>query len=175
MRCIDATLNARIGVMVPLRAGPGAPIDQWAVRWAAAAVMAAHHINNRKFALITNATNLLPADFKVELDLQDSFRLPSVAVDHAVSWGQQRVHAVIGSYRSAVTGPLALAASIYATPVISWASSASSLSDRDLYPTLSRTAGSDAVLAEKSIQSINALGWSRVGIVYVNDAWGRYT
>eukprot|EP00961_Rhodomonas_salina_P049249 661403-Rhodomonas_salina.1 len=65
--------------------------------------------------------------------------LPSVAVNHAVAWNDEGKHAIVGSYRSAVTGPLALAASIAATPVITWASTASSLSDRDTYPTLSRT------------------------------------
>ena len=100
--------------------------------------------------------------------------LPSVAVNQVLAWNEQGTHAIIGSYRSAVTGPLALAASIAATPVISWGSTASTLSDRDTYPTLSRTVINDAVLAANVVRSIFSMGWTRIAILHVNDAWGRY-
>ena len=167
--------DASVGVMVPLRwGGQGSPLEPWALRYAAAAVMAAHHINQREAALVPRAEELLPANFKLVFDLQDSMALPSVAVKHVVAWQKEGRHAIIGSYRSAVTGPLALAASIEATPVISYSASASSLSDRDAYPTLSRTVVNNAVHADRTIKTISSLGWTRVAILYVNDAWGRY-
>eukprot|EP00961_Rhodomonas_salina_P146962 1978335-Rhodomonas_salina.1 len=98
---------------------------------------------------------------------------PSVAVKHVVAWQEEGRHAIVGSLRSAVTGPLALAASIDATPVIAWGSTAESLSDRDTYPTLGRTVQSDQLLAAGIVQSAKAIGWTRIAIVYVNDAWGR--
>eukprot|EP00961_Rhodomonas_salina_P084438 1134503-Rhodomonas_salina.1 len=85
--------------------------------------------------------------------MQDSMGLQSRAVNHAVRWNSQEQHAIVGSYRSAVTGPLALAASIESTPVITYASTASALSDRGTYPTLSRTVINDAVLADSTIRS----------------------
>lgn len=90
-----------------------------------------------------------------------------------MQWNEQGTHAVIGSYRSAVTGPLALAASIEATPLIVWAASASSLADRSVYPTLSRTNIHDGSFAKQLVRSLQALGWNRAAIVYLDDEWGR--
>eukprot|EP00961_Rhodomonas_salina_P203030 2739302-Rhodomonas_salina.2 len=44
--------DANLGVLVPLRwGGKDSPLEPWAVRYAASAVMAAHHINNRVASL----------------------------------------------------------------------------------------------------------------------------
>eukprot|EP00961_Rhodomonas_salina_P122272 1646590-Rhodomonas_salina.1 len=98
---------------------------------------------------------------------------PSVAVKHVVAWQEEGRHAIVGSYRSAVTGPLALAASIESTPVIVWSASATSLSDRDTYPTLSRLNLNDLALAKSIVQVISMGGWKEFGLVYLDDAWGR--
>eukprot|EP00961_Rhodomonas_salina_P236185 3192030-Rhodomonas_salina.2 len=135
--------------------------------------MAVHHVNHRVASLVPKAAELLPANFKLVMDLQDSMAQPSVAVGHTVAWNEQGRHAIIGAYRSAVTGPVALAASIAGTPVITWAATASSLSDEASYPTLSRTIFSDAMLAQSTIQIARAVGWTRIAILYVNDEWGR--
>jgi hypothetical protein len=59
------------------------------------------------------------------------------------------------------------------TPVLMWGASASSLSDRGTYPTLSRTAIRDAVLAESVIWGISSMGWTWIAILHVNDVWGK--
>jgi ABC-type branched-subunit amino acid transport system substrate-binding protein len=143
------------------------------MRYAAAAAMAAYHVNHRIATLVPNATQLIPFNFRLVLDIQDTFALPSMAVRHVVEWNHEGRHVIVGSYRSAVTGPAALAASIEDTPVISYASTASSLVDRDTFPTLSRTVPSDSAVAHSTIDAIAAMGWTRIAIVYVNDAWGR--
>eukprot|EP00961_Rhodomonas_salina_P264752 3578331-Rhodomonas_salina.1 len=135
--------------------------------------MAVRHINDRVASLVPEAAELLPANFKLVVDIQDSMAQPSMAVKHAMTWSEEGRHAIIGSYRSAVTAALALAASAAATPVISWGASASSLGDRDTYPTLSRSVVSDAVLAESTIRAISSMGWKQIAIVFVDDAWGR--
>eukprot|EP00961_Rhodomonas_salina_P121232 1631851-Rhodomonas_salina.1 len=63
--------------------------------------MAVYHINNRTALLVPEAAALLPENFKLVVDIQDSMALPSVAVDHAVAWNADGTHAIIGSYRSA--------------------------------------------------------------------------
>eukprot|EP00961_Rhodomonas_salina_P055183 741347-Rhodomonas_salina.1 len=166
------TLDASVGIMVPLRWGGDSPMQARHMRYAASAAMAAYHINHRVATLVPLAAELLPANFNIVLDIQDSMALPSEAVKLAVTWQEEGRHAIIGSYRSAVTGPLALTASIDGTPVIAYGATASTLSDRDTYPTLGRTIVSDAVLAEKTIRAISAMGWTRIAALYVNDAWG---
>eukprot|EP00961_Rhodomonas_salina_P239379 3233896-Rhodomonas_salina.1 len=88
--------------MVPLRwGGPDHPMEAWVARVAASAAMAAHHINNRVATLVPGASELLPANFKLVFDLQDSMGEPSVAVRKAVAWQEEGRHAIVGSYRSA--------------------------------------------------------------------------
>eukprot|EP00961_Rhodomonas_salina_P232140 3136308-Rhodomonas_salina.2 len=165
---------ADLGVLVPLRwQGADGAAESWAVRYAAVAAMAAHHINHRVNSLVPKAQELLPPDFQVVVDIRDSAAQPTVAVGHAVDWNEQGKHAIVGSYRSAVTGPTALAASIAGTPVIAWGASASSLSDRSTYPTLSRTNIHDGVTADRTIRWIKAMGWTRIAMIAVDDAWGR--
>eukprot|EP00961_Rhodomonas_salina_P164422 2214957-Rhodomonas_salina.1 len=64
---------------------------------------------------------------------------------------------------------MALVAGIDETPVISWGSTASTLKES----TLSRTVVHDGVLAAKAVRVFSEMGWTRVAILYVNDAWGR--
>lgn len=165
--------HANLGVIVPLTWEVGGPVESWALPWAAVAALATYHVNHKVETLVPRARELLPADFRLIVDIKDSQALPTVAVGHAVQWNEQGTHAVIGSYRSAVTGPLALAASIEATPLIVWAASASSLADRSVYPTLSRTNIHDGSFAKQLVRSLQALGWNRAAIVYLDDEWGR--
>eukprot|EP00961_Rhodomonas_salina_P126309 1701312-Rhodomonas_salina.2 len=171
----SSAMNGSVGILLPLRwGGLEAPIEPWDIRYAASAAMAVYHINNRVASLVPKAAQLLPPGFTLDVDMQDSMAKPSVAVHHAVAWSGEGRHAIVGSYRSAVTGPLALAASIEATPVVVWGAVSSSLSDRDLYPTMSRTCASDAVGADRTIRSMLSMGWTRIAILYESDAWGRY-
>jgi ABC-type branched-subunit amino acid transport system substrate-binding protein len=166
--------DAWIGILVPLRwQGPDGPMWEWPMQHAASAAMAAYHINHRVTSLVPGAEELLPLGFKLAYDLQDSRAQPSPAIAHVVKWNQDGVHAVVGALRSAVTGPLALVASIESTPVIAWGSTASTLSDRVTYPLLSRTVLSDALLALSTVQSFVAMNWRRVVVLCVDDAFGR--
>eukprot|EP00961_Rhodomonas_salina_P261742 3537412-Rhodomonas_salina.1 len=45
--------------------------------------------------------------------------------------------------------------------------------DGDTYPTLTRTVVRDAALADSTVRMISSMGWTRIAIVYVDDAWGR--
>eukprot|EP00961_Rhodomonas_salina_P297625 3937372-Rhodomonas_salina.1 len=119
--------DASLGVLLPLRwGGADQPIQPSFARYAASAAMAVYHVNQRSALLVPKAKELLPENFTMVFDMHDTLALPSVAVKHVVQWNQEGRHAVIGSYRSAVTGPLALAASIAATPVVVWGATASS-------------------------------------------------
>lgn len=167
--------DAMIGVVVPLRIGGGdAQVEPWVLRYAAAAAMAAVHINPRDKSVVQRARELLPEGFKLVVDIQDSSGLASVVVDHAVAWNRQGRHAIVGSYRSEVTGPLALAASIEATPVVVSGAPASSLSDLSSYPTLSRVVLSNEAQAGMMMRSFSrALGWGRVAVLRQDNLFGR--
>jgi hypothetical protein len=165
--------NASLGILVPLRLSAASRFNPVYMRYAASAAMAASHINNKVCTLVPACDTLLPADFALDYDIQDSMGMPTVAVDHALAWNKEGRQAIVGSLRTAVTGTVALVASIEATPVIAWAATGSALSDREVYPLLSRTAISDALHAQMNVNFIAAMGWMRIAVLHVDDAWGR--
>ena len=166
-------VNASIGVLVRLHGLAGENLGESWQRLAAAAAMAVYHVNNRTSSLVPDAKSLLPENFQLSVDFRDSESSPSVSIGHTLSWSEQGRDMVVGSYRSAVTGPISLAASVSSTPVLAWGSTASSLSDKATYPNLGRVVPSDAVLTQGTVKFMQTMGWKRISIIHIEDAWGR--
>lgn len=164
---------ARLGVLTRLHAGDGTPLVSSFARMAASANLAAYHINNRIGTLTADGVALLPDNFTVSLDLSDSWSSPTTGVKHAIRWVQEDIHVIIGAYRSAVAGPVAIVASTNDTPVLSWGSSAPALSDKGTYPTFSRVSSTDLVVTSHLIGVVSEMGWINIAVLYVDDSWGR--
>lgn len=81
--------------------------------------------------------------------------------------------AIVGAFRSAVTSPLAVLASVHDLPVISPASTSADLEDVEVYPTVARTAPSSVQEAAALADFLHTV-WKvpRVAMLYVADAFG---
>lgn len=155
-----STMNVSIELLVLLHGLAGKELGEPWMGVAAAGVMAVHHINQRNSSLVPDAASLLPSNFRLSADIRDSMSSPSVSIGHSLSWTGQGRNIVVGSYSSAVTGPVSLAVSVSNTPVLSWGSTSSSLADKSTYPTLSRVVPSDTVLSEDCIKFVHAMHWN---------------
>eukprot|EP00961_Rhodomonas_salina_P282301 3814437-Rhodomonas_salina.1 len=167
-----AALRASVGILVPLHSPGGEPWQDMRPV-AAAAILAAHHINQRNSTLVPDMEALFPPGFVLEYDLQSSMLDPAVSVASALQWQREGRHVLVGSFEFAVTSTLALTASIDRTPVVSWFSSSPALSAKDEYPTLSRVVPSDWAYAAEVMRSIASFGWRNLGIIYIDDKWAR--
>eukprot|EP00961_Rhodomonas_salina_P009018 123061-Rhodomonas_salina.1 len=66
--------------MVPFHwGGASGPVIPLFVGIGASAMMAVQHINQRDSSLVPRAAELLPADFKLVVDIRDCQALPTVA------------------------------------------------------------------------------------------------
>eukprot|EP00961_Rhodomonas_salina_P076733 1029975-Rhodomonas_salina.1 len=169
----ECARQATMGVLVPVSLGSGLHVNVNAKRWAVSAVMAAHHVNQRVTSLVPQAERLVPSGFNVSLDIVDSKAHPASAVQQVWEWAGQTIHVIIGADSTAVTGPVAVAASMDNTPVITCGSTTSALQGRSVFPTLSRTVVADTIVADGTIRSLWAMGWRRIAMVIVDDEWGN--
>lgn len=102
---VNAT-SVDVGVMMRLHGNVGNELGDQFKQNVACALMAQYHINNRVSTLVPEANQLLPQGFVLSTDLRDSWSSPSVAVESAIHWNSQGRHAIVGTFRSAVSGPL---------------------------------------------------------------------
>ena len=132
LRSSEAVSNSSIGLFVRLHWGinsgdAGALGPLWH-RIAKSALMAVHHVNTRNPALVPDASNLLPPGFHMDYNLLDTYSSPRLGIEKVLGWAEEGRDMVVGAWRSAVSGPISLAAEIHSMPVMSWGSTSASLS-----------------------------------------------
>eukprot|EP00043_Microstomoeca_roanoka_P019213 m.213618 g.213618 ORF g.213618 m.213618 type:complete len:2386 (-) comp16957_c0_seq1:273-7430(-) len=86
---------------------------------------------------------------------------------------QKEFHAVIGAVRSSCSGPMAEVLGQAGIPQISFASTASSLSDKAQYPTFFRIPPSDVHQGRLLASLCKAYNFTSVAIIMQDDAYGR--
>ena len=72
---------------------------------------------------------------------------------------------IIGCVCSVVSQPVALLAASWGIPMVSWASTSISLSDKTTYPTFSRTDGTWATIGSALREQAKLFNWDRFGII----------
>ena len=76
---------------------------------------------------------------------------------------------IIGAACSTVSQPISLLAASWGIPVISWASTSDSLSNKEVYPTFTRVEGTWSILAPVLNDVVDHFGWNRIGVLYAPD------
>lgn len=80
---------------------------------------------------------------------------------------------MLGAVRSAVSSPLATLASVYRVPQISYASTATSLDNRDQFPYFGRVVPSAAGDADAAVDYLTGfLKLTHLGVLYIRDSYG---
>ncbi|XP_062860449.1 extracellular calcium-sensing receptor-like [Trichomycterus rosablanca] len=83
------------------------------------------------------------------------------------------VPVIIGDARSSASIVVADTLGVFEIPMISYFASCACLSDRTKYPTFLRTVPSDAFQAKAMARLLKLMGWSWVGVISGDDAYGR--
>ncbi|KAI9310743.1 periplasmic binding protein-like I [Dichotomocladium elegans] len=137
---------------------------------ASAIRMAANDINRR---------GIIPGAY-VTLIGKDSFPTASInqgavtdAVYASITLLQQGVIGVIGDVSSSWTSLSALMTSVLEIPQCSFAATAVSFSDKTEYKYFFRTIPTQTLVSDAMMSFAATQGWSKVGIVYSDDAMGQ--
>ncbi|XP_017570943.1 extracellular calcium-sensing receptor-like [Pygocentrus nattereri] len=80
---------------------------------------------------------------------------------------------IIGDARSSASIVVADTLGVFGIPMVSYFASCACLSDRTRYPTFLRTVPSDAFQAQAMARLLRQMGWSWVGVIYGDDAYGK--
>uniref|UniRef100_W5LLM5 G-protein coupled receptors family 3 profile domain-containing protein n=1 Tax=Astyanax mexicanus TaxID=7994 RepID=W5LLM5_ASTMX len=83
------------------------------------------------------------------------------------------VPVIIGDARSATSIVLADTLGVFGIPMVSYYASCACLSDRKRFPTFLRTIPSNAFQAKVIARLLRLMGWSWVGVIYGDDAYGE--
>ncbi len=113
-----------------------------------------------------NRRQLLPM-YDINWLLRDTYCEPKQGIAMAIDiWASVDVlDGIIGDGCSVVCQPVSLLAAAWGIPVISWGCTSASLSDKHIYPTFTRVAGTWLSLGPVFDNLASALNWSRVGIL----------
>ena len=125
--------------------------------------------------------NLLP-DVMLGYDIRDTCQSVNIALeegldllltkDQTLSVNRTRVSAVIGPLESFVTIPVASLFHLFQMPQVSYASSSTLLSNRDLYGYFFRTFASDNERVEAMIDVLLHYNWLHISTIYSNNLFG---
>jgi Receptor family ligand binding region len=146
-----------------------------------AALLAVYHFNNVEKSPILNETHVSNCkDLKLTMTLLDSMfdaiqttRLFLEMMNTPKTFKNKPSAGIIGSYRSAVSLPLAILTGINHIPQVSPASSADDFDDKDLYPLFGRTYCNTNGEAQMAVEFFQSIGSTHVAILYltVRETW----
>ncbi|KAK1785362.1 hypothetical protein P4O66_018745 [Electrophorus voltai] len=148
-----------------------------AYRWLLTMIFTVEEIN-RDPALLPNLTlGYLAADSCLAEGSTLSAALAMVTGQEEAVTGEQCTRApsvpvIIGDARSAASIVLADTLGVFGIPLVSYFASCACLSDRTRFPTFLRTIPSDAFQAKAIARLLSLMGWSWVGVVSGDDAYG---
>uniref|UniRef100_A0A3B4CA75 G-protein coupled receptors family 3 profile domain-containing protein n=1 Tax=Pygocentrus nattereri TaxID=42514 RepID=A0A3B4CA75_PYGNA len=153
-------------------------VDLRSYRWLQTMIFTVEEIN-RDPALLPNFTlGFHAADTCLAAESALSAALSMVTgQDEAVS-GEEcarapNVAVIIGDASSSASIVVADTLGIFDIPLVSYFASCACLSDHTRYPTFLRTVPSNAFQAKAMAHLLRMMGWSWVGIVYGDDAYGE--
>ena len=147
------------------------------------ALLAQQHFNRRSESVVPNLRELLTdtngkeCDLKMTLDFYDTGRSPRIASkllsQHVCPRGfPYEPSAIVGAGRSSVSVPMAVLNTVQGLPQVSYASTSSTLNNRDTYAMFGRTVPSNDGDAQALVEYYRNLGVSHFGVVYIQDEYG---
>ena len=140
---------------------------------AAASLLAVNHFNTRNSSLISAFGQLSSCDVQLAVspivyDTQSTtLATAKLVVDGYANW-----QAIIGPARSATTVTAATLGGMLKIPQIGYWSSSPTLDDVRDYPYFGRVCPSDLATNRARMAYFKQVNWNRVGLLYINDAWG---
>ena len=140
---------------------------------AAASLLAVNHFNTRNSSLISKFGQLSSCDVQLVVspivyDTQStSLATAKLVVDGYANW-----HAIIGPARSATTVTAATLGGMLKIPQIGFWPSSPTLDDVAAHPYFGRVCPSDLATNRARMEYFKSVNWNRVGLLYINDAWG---
>lgn len=144
-------------------------------------MLALHHFNERNSSLVPNLSSLLgDCNVQLTMDVRDTALSPTTASRKAFEYLGPPNHslaspfpvAFIGAGRSATSEALSVLAGSYNTLVISSQSTASSLDNKDKFPSFCRAIPTNRVDSKAVVAYFKSLGVTHFGIVYIRDPYG---
>lgn len=142
----------------------------------AGAALAAQHIRDGNGSVVGAELAARAASSEaltnVELVVRDSEGHPGVGVAVFVEGLRDECAVVVGAARSSVSSPVSVVAAASDQALLSFASTASALSEPSLYPLFARTIPADDGNADTVIDLVKHFGWQAIGVFARNDAWG---
>ncbi|XP_017564502.1 extracellular calcium-sensing receptor-like [Pygocentrus nattereri] len=161
-----------------VQAGHCQSADLRSFRWLQTMIFTVEEIN-RDPALLPNLTlGYFAADTCLTERSTLSAALSLVTgQEEKVSWEQcteaPTVPVIIGDARSSASIVVAETLGVFGIPMVSYFASCACLSDHTRYPTFLRTVPSDAFQAKAMARLLRLLGWSWVGVISGDDAYGK--
>ncbi|KAK3548749.1 hypothetical protein QTP70_020336, partial [Hemibagrus guttatus] len=134
---------------------------------------------NRNSSLLPNFTlGYLAADTCLAESSTLSAALAMVTGQVEMVSGEQctmapNVPIIIGDARSSASIVVADTLGVFDIPMVSYFASCACLSDRAKYPTFLRTVPSDAFQAKAMARLLHLMGWTWVGVISGDDAYGK--
>uniref|UniRef100_W5LLN4 G-protein coupled receptors family 3 profile domain-containing protein n=1 Tax=Astyanax mexicanus TaxID=7994 RepID=W5LLN4_ASTMX len=168
----------------PYQTSQRAPADQCqsvnlrSYRWLQTMIFTVEEIN-RDSALLPNLTlGYLAADTCLSEGSTLNAALSLVTGKEEVVSGEECTRAptvpvIIGDARSSASIVLADTLGVFGIPMVSYYASCACLSDRKRFPTFLRTVPSNAYQAKVVARLLHLMGWSWVGVIYGDDAYGE--
>lgn len=148
-----------------------------------AALMAMHHFNHQMDSIVPDLkqqltdSNGTACNLRMTMDFFDTERAATTGAAllarrvHAAPH-PHRTTAVLGAARSAVSVPLAVLNTVRNVPQISYASTSTTLDDRETFRLFGRTIPSNDGDAQAAMAYYSELGVTHLGILYVQDEYG---
>ena len=110
---------------------------------------------------------------KLTMVLRDTETLPTKGAEQAYDHIQtDKVVALVGAASSGVSKSVALIASIFNIPQVSYSSTAPTLSNKEFYPYFLRVVVPDQVQAQGLVALYKRMGWKRTALISTEDTYG---
>jgi len=168
----SATTTINVGMLMRLT-NDGVDLGNSWKSVAAASLLAVKHFNTRNSSLIPAFGQLSSCDVQLAVSptVHDSRSTSSRAAQLVVE-GYNNWHAIIGPARSATTVTAATIGAFLKIPQIGYWSSSPTLDNVEHFPYFGRVCPSDLATNKARIAYFKKVGWNRIGLLYINDAWG---
>jgi len=177
---VAGRLPIRVGVFAPLTGRDGVTPLPGVVRSAELASVvkiAIEHFNARNGTIVDEFATLPAVCDDVTLTFAGFWNTggtPNLALPTFLEQDLQNdIDSIIGPAWSRVSAPFSQIAGVFKIPVTSYASSAPSLDDREIYKYFTRTIPSDASIAIAFRDGCHVNQWTNVGIISYPDEYGR--
>lgn len=148
----------------------------------ASVILAIKHFNERSSPVVPGLSDIVgDCNVYLTVDINDTVLSPIVASRKVLEHFGRPTNvlskpfpiALSGATRSAVTEPLSILAGVYDTTVVNGLSTSSSLDNKDMFPTFTRTLPTNKVDSQGVVAYLKSLGITHFGILFIRDPYGN--